>query len=68
MREGSAVLAASERSGFVMGLAKRGTGGAKGRGYLKGWAQITWEPIESIARSGADGVMHRHERETRVRR
>jgi len=25
MREGSAVLAASERSGIVMGLAKRGT-------------------------------------------
>ena len=67
MREGSAVLAASERSGIVMRLAKRGTG-AKGRGYLKGWAQITCEPIESIARSGADGVMHRHEWETRVRR
>jgi hypothetical protein len=54
------VLAASERSGIVMGLAKRGAD-AKGRGYLKGWAQITWEPIESIARSGAGGVMHRHE-------
>ena len=61
MRADSAVLAASERSGIVMGLAKRGTSCAKGRGYLKGWAQITWEPIESIARSGVDGVMHRHE-------
>jgi hypothetical protein len=65
MREGSAVLAAGERSGIVMGLAKRGTG-AKGRGYLKGWAlkgwaEITWEPIESIARSGARSIMHRHE-------
>jgi hypothetical protein len=54
------VLAASERSGIVMKLAKRGTG-AKRRGDLKGWAQITWQPIESIARSGAGGVMHRHE-------
>jgi hypothetical protein len=35
MREGSAVLAAGERSGIVMRLAKRGTG-ANGRGYLKG--------------------------------
>jgi hypothetical protein len=60
MREGSAVLAASERSGIVMRLAKRGTERCR-RGYLKGWAQITWQPIESIARSGADGVMHRHE-------
>jgi len=60
MHEGSAVLAASERSGIVMRLAKRGTG-AKRRGDLKGWAQITWQPIESIARSGAGGVMHRHE-------
>ena len=60
MREGSAVLAAGERSGIVMRLAKRGTE-REGRFYLKGWAQITWQPIESIARSGADGVMHRHE-------
>ena len=60
MREGSAVLAAGERSGIVMGLAKRGTG-AKGRGDLKGWAQITWGPPESIAGSGPGIVMHRHE-------
>jgi hypothetical protein len=60
MREGSAVLAASERSGIVMGLAKRGTE-RYGRFYLKGWAQITWGPIESIAGSGAGGVMHRRE-------
>ena len=39
-REGSAALAASERSGIVMGLAKRGTG-AKRPLLLKGWAQIT---------------------------
>jgi hypothetical protein len=60
MREGSAVLAASECSGIVMGLAKRGTE-RNGRGYLKGWAQITWGPIESITGSGGGGVMHRHE-------
>jgi hypothetical protein len=59
-REGSAVLAASERSGIVMGLAKRGTERC-GRGYLKGWAQITWGPLESIAGSGAGDVMHRRE-------
>jgi hypothetical protein len=40
MREGSAVLAASERSGIVMGLAKRGTE-RYGRFYLKGRAEIT---------------------------
>ena len=31
MREGSAVPAASERSGIVMGLAKRGTGAKRPR-------------------------------------
>jgi hypothetical protein len=52
MREGSAVLAASERSGIVMGLAKRGTE-RYGRFYLKGRAEITWEADESIAPSRA---------------
>ena len=61
------MLAAGERSGIVMELAKRGTG-AKGRGYLKGWAQIAWGLLESIARSGAGRVMHRRDWETRVRR
>jgi hypothetical protein len=67
MREGSAVLAASERSGIVMGLAKRGTE-RYGRFYLKGWAQITWEADESIACSRRGAVMHRHAFETNVRR
>jgi hypothetical protein len=61
------VLAASERSGIVMGLAKRGTE-RYGRFYLKGEAEITWEADESIARSRRRTVMHRHARKAHVRR
>jgi len=66
-REGSAVLAAGERSGIVMGLAKRGTE-RNDRGYRKGWAQITWEADESIVRPRRGGVMHRREWDNHVRR